>query len=182
MLAAPMLIMALKRPLAAGFAFCIMTAFLSDVFDGIVARRMGIATSFLRRLDSIADTVFCASAVAAIWLLYPGTIRDHLALMLILVGLELLRYVFDFAKFHREASYHMWSSKLWGLALYAAFFSVLVLACSGATVYAALWIGIAADLEGLAISFVLPTWHHDVPTLFHAWRIRGTFRPARLSK
>lgn len=158
--------------MAAGFAFCIVAAFLSDVFDGIIARRMGIATPALRRLDSLADTVFCASAVAAIWLLNPGIIRDHLALLLVLASLELFRYVFDFAKCRREASYHMWSSKLWGLALYAAFFSVLVLGHSGVFVDATLWIGIVTDLEGLVISVVLPTWHHDVPTVFHAWRIR----------
>lgn len=177
-----MLVMALKWPSAAGFALCIVTALLSDIFDGIIARRMGIATPALRRLDSVADTVFCASAVAAIWLVHPGTIRSHIALLLALVALELFRYVFDFAKFRREASYHMWSSKLWGLALYTAFFSVLVAGRGGVFVDAALWIGIVADLEGLSISIVLTTWHHDVPTLFHAWRMRHTPKPNRLSE
>jgi len=34
-------------------------------------------------------------------------------------------------------------------------------------------IAIVADLEGLAISLVLRTWQSDVPSLFHALRIRN---------
>jgi CDP-diacylglycerol--glycerol-3-phosphate 3-phosphatidyltransferase len=33
-------------------------------------------------------------------------------------------------------------------------------------------LGIVSDLEGLAVSLVLPEWRHDVPSLVHAWRLR----------
>ena len=36
----------------------------------------------------------------------------------------------------------------------------------------ALWLGIATDLEGLAMSLILPIWRRDVKTLAAAWRIR----------
>jgi CDP-diacylglycerol--glycerol-3-phosphate 3-phosphatidyltransferase len=66
----------------------------------------------------------------------------------------------------------MWSSKLWGIALFAGFLSVLGYGSSGLLVTLAVYIGILADLEGLAISVVLTEWKSDVPTLLHALRLR----------
>jgi CDP-diacylglycerol--glycerol-3-phosphate 3-phosphatidyltransferase len=37
-----------------------------------------------------------------------------------------------------------------------------------------IYIGKLADLEGLAISMILPEWKTDVPTFMHALRSRGT--------
>lgn len=87
-------------------------------------------------------------------------------------GVTHVRYVFDAVKFRREASYHMWSSKLWGIALFAGFFSLLALGSNDMFLTAAIYIGIIADLEGLAISMILRDWKSDVPTLLHALRLR----------
>jgi hypothetical protein len=38
-----------------------------------------------------------------------------------------------------------------------------------------LGMGILCDLEGLAMSVVMPVWRKDVKTLAEAWRIRGRF-------
>jgi CDP-diacylglycerol--glycerol-3-phosphate 3-phosphatidyltransferase len=86
--------------------------------------------------------------------------------------LELLRYVVDYAKYRRETSYHMWSSKLWGIFLFAGFLSLLGFGHAGVLVTLAIVMGIVADIEGLLISAVLKDWRHDVPTVVHAWRIR----------
>lgn len=90
----------------------------------------------------------------------------------VVVALQVARYAYDLRKFGREASYHMWSSKLWGIALFAGFFSLLALGQPGWPVAAAIWVGAVADLEGLAISAVL-RWTHDVPSFVHAWRVRS---------
>lgn len=165
--------LALAYPSRTLFGACLITAFLSDVFDGILARRLGVATPALRRLDSIADTIFYVAAIFAAWYLHPDAIREYRGAFAVLIALELLRYVFDYLKFRREAAYHMWSSKLWGIALFAAFFVLLAMDVSGWPIALAIYLGILADLEGLAISVVLPVWRADVPTLVHALRIRS---------
>lgn len=179
-LAPVMITLALTSASRAGFGACLLVAFLSDVFDGKIARRLGIATPFLRRLDSIADSVFYVAATYCVWLLHPDVILGHAMSLLLLLGLELGRYVFDFLKFKKEASYHMWSSKLWGLALFVAFFSVLVFSNAGIAVSCAIYLGLLADTEGLMISLVLPRWKNDVPTLFHALRLRRASLSAAL--
>jgi len=176
-LLAPVVVaLALRWPSQVAFGACLAVAFLSDVFDGVIARRLGIATPGLRRLDSIADTIFYVAVTFAAWHLYPQVIRDHAVALGVLVGLELARYAFDLAKFRREASYHMWSSKLWGIVLFAAFFALLAGGYTGPWMGAPLYVGIAADLEGLAISWVLPQWQADVPSIVHALRARAAAR------
>ena len=153
-------------------AACLVTAFVSDVLDGIIARRLKVATPALRRFDSLADSLFYLAAVFCAWHLYPEVIRAHQLALGALFGLEIARLLFDIAKFGREASYHMWSSKLWGISLFLAFLSLLACGQSGLAISFAIYLGIAADIEGLAISIVLRRWRTDVPSLVHAWRER----------
>lgn len=158
------------------FGACLVAALVTDVFDGIIARRLGVATPALRRLDSVADSLFYVAAAAAAWHLYPAAITRRLVPLAVLAVLELARYAFDAVKFGREASYHMWSSKLWGLALFAGFYSLLARGSDSVLLSAAIVLGILADLEGLAISLVLPDWKSDVPTIVHAFRLSVSSR------
>ncbi len=169
-----LLILALEYPDAILFGICLTLAFLSDVFDGIIARRLQIATANLRRLDSVADSTFYVCATLVAWLLYPNVFIDHSTALLLLLALELIRYAFDFLKFRRETSYHMWSSKLWGIFLFLGFFSLLSLGQQGSLIAIAIYAGIIADLEGLAISLVLTEWRADVPSLVHAVHLRDS--------
>lgn len=172
LLAPVVVLLSLFAPLPQAFAVCLVAAFVSDIFDGVLARRLKIATANLRRLDSVADTLFYAACVFAAWHLYPATITQHAVSLVVLAALEVMRYALDYLKFRREASYHMWSSKVWGIALFAGFFGLLVMGSSGAVVSCAIYLGIIADVEGLLISLALPRWQPDVPTLFHSVRLR----------
>jgi CDP-diacylglycerol--glycerol-3-phosphate 3-phosphatidyltransferase len=167
------LALALTHPDNALFAICLILAFLSDYFDGVIARHCGIATAELRRLDSIADSIFYIAALFAAWHLHSALLVPYFPSLGALLALEAVRYVFDYMKFGKEASYHMWSSKLWGVALFTGFFALLVNEAAGWPVTLAIYIGLVADFEGLAISVVLPRWQADVPTIFHAFRLRA---------
>ena len=168
LLAPVILVIGFINPSAPAFAACLVVAFLSDYFDGVLARRLGVATSNLRRLDSIADTLFYVCAALAAYATAPQLLQPHYGALAILFALEVLRYAYDLLKFGKEASYHMWSSKLWGLLLFLAMFSVLVLHAGGWIAAVCIYWGILTDIEGLAISATLQTWRTDVPTLWHA--------------
>jgi len=178
LLAPVVVLLAIFHPSQPAFGACLIVAFLSDVFDGILARRLNVATPDLRRLDSITDTIFYVCTALAVWHLYPSVISLHMTALTALVGLEAARYIFDFRKFGREASYHMWSSKLWGIALFVGIFSLLVFGSSGIAVSAAIYLGIIADIEGLVISIIIREWKSDIPTFVHAYRQRVTIESA----
>lgn len=173
-LAPVVLATAVLQPSRAVFGACLVAALVSDYFDGVLARRMGVATPALRRLDSITDSIFYACALVAALLTSYASLEPHLPALGLLLAVEALRYGYDFRKFGKEASYHMWSSKLWGLLLFVGTWSLLVLDSGGWPVALAIYWGILADLEGLAISMTLRTWRADVPTLWHARRLLRT--------
>lgn len=150
----------------------ILTAgFLSDVFDGIIARKLGVSTERLRSLDSWADTSFYICVFGVSLYLYFPIIKEHSGPILLLLSLEVVRHVFDQIKYGKSASYHMWSAKLWGIFLFLGFVELLGFGEIGVFFKAAVILGILTDIEGLLSSLILSSWRADVPTIYHAYKI-----------
>ena len=139
------------------FAGVVLVAFVSDYFDGVIARRLGVASAELRHFDSRADLVFYATAAWAVWRLHPDVVRSVAVPGLIVIGLDVVRHVFDFVKFGRDVAYHAWSSKVWGLSLALALVLLMAFGVSRPFVGIAVVLGLIAQIEGLLISVVLPS-------------------------
>jgi len=157
----------------------LLAGFLSDVLDGVVARRTGRATPALRRLDSSVDTVFYLAIAAAGWLLFREELRPTLPWIAAVIGTELLTNAVSWLRFRREASYHSFSAKLFGLSLFLALL-VLFVVGTGALIVPATVIGLVSHAENLAITALLPEWRHDVRSIFTALRIRRSIAPGSL--
>ena len=152
-------------------AAMLLAGFVSDILDGVVARRYGAITPFLRRLDSATDTIFYLATAYSAWTLHPALLRALTwPIVVVLVG-EATNYLVALLVFRREASYHAWSAKLWGALLFLALM-VLFGTGSAALLPLALVSGIIAQCDSLAITVVLPVWRPDVPSVWHAWRLR----------
>lgn len=158
----------------AWLAVIVLVALVSDILDGVLARRWGNETPMLRVSDSIADTVFYLGVAGALWILMPDVFRNNRYLFTALFTLEGLRYLFDFLKYRRTASYHSHLAKLWGIVLAVAMIGVFAFAGSEILVRTALGVGIAVNIEGIVMSAMLPRWKNDVKTLGAAWRLRST--------
>jgi CDP-diacylglycerol--glycerol-3-phosphate 3-phosphatidyltransferase len=161
------------------FAVILIAALISDIGDGMLARRWGCSTIRLRVADSAVDTVFYLGVAAAVILQYPQVFRANVILLLVLFVFETARYCLDYLRFRRMASYHSYLAKAWGLLLTAASVSLL---CFGrfpfmATIAIA-W-GILCDAEGLAISLILREWTPDVKTLAKALELRRSVLVAK---
>ena len=161
----------LTRNGSAVVAVLLVVGFLSDVFDGVVARRTGTATPILRRLDSSVDTVFYLGIAVAAWMLHRAELRPLLPLILLVIATEIGTNALCWLRFRREASYHAWSARVFGLVLFAALL-ILFAVGSPALIFPAIVAGLLAHLENAAITLVLPEWRYDVRSLFAAWQIR----------
>ncbi|WP_083763644.1 CDP-alcohol phosphatidyltransferase family protein [Candidatus Korobacter versatilis] len=160
---------------------CIVAEVVLDIFDGIVARRLGVATPLLRRMDSVMDTIFYLAILYIGWKVHYDVLWERRWLLAGLIAMELLRYSFDYLKFRREAAYHMYSSKAWGLLLGAAVIALLGFNISGWLLSAALVVGILCDVEGLVISWLLYESVEDVPHIARALQLRREQRQRRRS-
>lgn len=149
-------------------AALLIAGFVSDILDGEIASRMGIATPTLRYADTLVDTVFYASAAAAMAIVVPTAFDGAGFLLVALVTIHVSRATFEVTKYGRVASYHMWSAKALGVLLAVAIASCLATGRPNALLTLALWVGIGNELEGFAASAILPAWRVDVPSIVHA--------------
>jgi phosphatidylglycerophosphate synthase len=160
---------AFPGPLLAGV---LAAGFLSDLIDGRLARRMGLATPALRYADTLVDTAFYVAAAAALAIAVPGAFDGTGVLLVTLVTLHVSRATFEVTKYGRIASYHMWSAKALGVLLAVAIAASFVTGRPNVLLTFAFWLAIANELEGFAASVILPAWRADVPSLAHAMRGR----------
>jgi phosphatidylglycerophosphate synthase len=151
-------------------AAVLMAGFVSDVVDGIVARRMGIATPDLRRADTLVDTAFYTAAAFAVRLAVPAVFAGCALPLSILFAVHVSRSTFELTKFGRLAAYHLWSSKVLGVAIVTMMTTVLLTARPLAIVGVVLWAAVLNELEGFMTSAILPVWTPDVPSLVHGLR------------
>lgn len=150
----------------------IVIGVLSDIFDGIIARRLQISTQKLRRLDSSADQIFFMAEAVATYLQCPDFFKTHSLQIAILLGFEGLTYIVCFIKFRKEIATHSFGAKLWTLVLCATLIEI-VWHCQSAILFEiCFWFGLVTRLEIIAIILTLKAWTNDVPTIYHARQLR----------
>ena len=172
-IACPLIVAGAWRGWAGGWLGAIVVvALLSDIYDGVLARRWGNETSRLRVSDSITDTFFYLGVLAALWIREPQVLLGNWKWLVALLGFETFRYGFDFLKFGKVASYHSYLSKSWGLLIAVAVVGVLSFGGLRWLIWVALMFGLVVNAEGLAMSLMLPRWKNDVKTLGRAWELR----------
>ena len=145
---------------------------LSDILDGIIARKQNISSASLRRMDSQADMVFWLSIGLATWILFPQLISSNSFSISVILAMEASCYLISFLKFKKETCTHTFLSKMWGLSLLAAFSSLIGFNHAGFPFHLAIVLGLISHLDRILITLILPKWTHDVPSAYHAYLIR----------
>jgi phosphatidylglycerophosphate synthase len=150
--------------------------FVSDVIDGMIARRLKVVTERLRVADSWADTSFYVCVALAVWLRHRPLLGPFILPLLIVLGMMAVNWIVAMLKFGRALSFHAYSSKLWGLSLFVASVALLGFSYAGVFLWAVIIVGIAGHLEGFAMTLILPRWAHDVSGIPEALRLRSALR------
>ncbi|WP_162852696.1 CDP-alcohol phosphatidyltransferase family protein [Dinghuibacter silviterrae] len=148
---------------------CLWAGLVSDIFDGIIARRLGVATDALRKWDAWVDLVFWLAAGVCIWMLNGRLLQTHVAWIVLLFVLEPVSDLINFIKFRKSGCAHNWLSKLWGILLLITF---TILLAGGAPVLLfriCLGLGVASMLDRILISSLLPKPECDIPSFYQAY-------------
>jgi len=159
----------------AWFIVGFVVAFLSDIFDGVIARRLGVSTASLRRADSWADVCLYLCVGVSAFLVHPDVIIAFCNPLSAVVGIQLIWWVVNLAKYGQPASYHTYSAKAWGVTLFVATIALFSFGYGGLTLSFAIAVGIIHTLEEIAMTLILPQWTHDVLSIVHALRLRQSY-------
>jgi CDP-diacylglycerol--glycerol-3-phosphate 3-phosphatidyltransferase len=162
--------------MGAAFLVALVVSLTSDVLDGWIARKSGGATPLGAKLDSWGDLATYVSLPLFAWWLWPEVLRAEAPFMVA----GLLAYFAPIAagliRWRRITSYHTWAAKGTSVVMGAA---LLCLFAGGPAwpFQVAVVLLVLEALEELAITATLPRLHSDVPSLWHALRIRSSERP-----
>jgi phosphatidylglycerophosphate synthase len=171
---APLLLFdALDRQTGAGFIIGYIIAVLSDIFDGIIARRLNVSTPQLRQADSWADICLYLCIAASTWLVYPQVILDFRVPLLLAIAAQLILFTISLIKFSKFPSFHTYTAKIWGLMLLVATVGLFGFGYAP-TLWLAIILCVVNSLEEIVMTLILPTWHCDILSIFHALALRQT--------
>lgn len=160
----------------AWFIVGFVAAFLSDIFDGVIARRLGVSTPQLRQADSWADVCFYICVFASAWLVHSDVVIAFSTPLLMVLFAQIAWWIVNLVKYGKPASYHTYSAKVWGITLFIATIALFSFDYAGIALWLAIIVGIIHSVEEIVMTLVLPTWTHDVLSIFHALRLRREFQ------
>jgi CDP-diacylglycerol--glycerol-3-phosphate 3-phosphatidyltransferase len=152
------------------FLVGLAAAFLSDIFDGVLARRMGRVSVQLREADGLTDVWFYAWLAASAWWSHRAVIIDAALPILLMLGAQLLAWLIDWIRYRRFSNYHAYSAKLWGITLFVATVALFGSDTGGIFFWVAAVAGLICTAEEIAITLTLDVWTCDVPSIVHARR------------
>jgi phosphatidylglycerophosphate synthase len=150
----------------------IVIGLLTDIFDGIIARHLNISSVKMRRMDSNVDMFFWICIVISAYILSPAFFHTNWFKLVILIAFEATSYAFSYIKFKKEVATHAIGSKAWALVLFATLIQLVATGNSITLFNICFYLGLLTRLEVILMLIVIKKWTNDIPTLYHAFRIR----------
>ena len=152
------------------FLALLAISLLTDFIDGFLARRFYWTSEFGTKLDSWGDFAIYMTVPVCAWWLWPEVIKREAFFVVLVIGAYSLPFIFGFGKFKRLPSYHTWSAKVAAVVMSVAVFILFIFNISWPFHCAAILQALVA-FEEIAITLLLPDWHCNVPSFWHAVKL-----------
>ena len=157
------------------FVGLLVAALLTDAFDGFLARRLHAESELGRKLDSLADYLVMITGIAGIALLWPDIMRRELAWVATGLVAFFAVVIYGFVRLGRAPCYHTWASKILAVACGPTLIPLLA-EWSAVPFHGVMTLLVLCGAEEILIAALVP-WHvGEMPTVWHAWRLRRTVR------
>ena len=140
--------------------------FLTDVFDGIIARKLNVASEKLRVWDSNVDQFFWLSVLFTVFYLNQDFLFANWKWIALIILLEANCYIVSFIKFKKTIATHSYMAKLWAISLLAFLIDLSLNTDSTYIFWICIFLGIISRLEIIVIILKLKKWRADVSSVF----------------
>ena len=154
------------------FKWLIALSFLTDLFDGYLARRHHAVSIFGARLDSVADDLTILAGMVCVVAFRYEFLNQQIILFLLLLILYLVQLIVALLKYGKPTGFHTYTAKaaavLQGVFLVLLFFFTQPFY----VLFYVAFLFTALDLvEEIVLVFILPQWQADIKGLF--WLMRS---------
>lgn len=148
------------------FAIFLIISLVSDILDGVIARRFHMETELGAKLDSFADNFNYLLAFAGMIVFKMEDLRPHLPSFYVFIGMLVLTVIVSLIKFRKFPSFHLYITKIGGY-IQGAFIIVLFTLGFYAPFYyfVIIWAVIGA-IEHIAIQMIIPEMRSNVKGLY----------------
>jgi phosphatidylglycerophosphate synthase len=146
---------------------------LSDIYDGVLARKFHVATPFLRRYDSATDIVYYLFILTVLWIQSRQVLKQTWWAILILLATEAACIVVCRVRFGKYPATHTYLAKFYGLCLLSGLVALLVFNAPGWVIIALMVVALITNAEIIAIHFAMDAPPVDVSSIFARRKLRG---------
>jgi CDP-diacylglycerol--glycerol-3-phosphate 3-phosphatidyltransferase len=144
----------------------LVIATLSDIYDGVLARRFGVATPALRRYDSVTDVIYYLFILASAFLLCRPVIAQNWLFIVLILLSEAGCILVSCLRFGKYPATHSYLAKFYGLCLLAALIALLVFNASAWVIIALTVVALVTNVEIILIHFIMDAPPVDVRSIF----------------
>lgn len=158
-------------PFSALFWVLYLSSGLTDILDGLLARKLHLESTLGANLDSMADVVFAASLT----IFTVKNLNIPRWLWLCALPIALLRfasYGIGFYKYHEFTALHTWANKLTGILIFTA--PILYCLC-GLWITAGILCAVAfgSACEELIVTVKSKELNRNCEGILHSWLIKS---------
>ena len=143
----------------------LITGTLSDIYDGVLARRYGVATPALRRYDSITDLFYYLFILVVLWRLSHAVMVANVPAIILILVLEVLVIMVCYLKFGTYPAAHTWLAKFYGLYLLFSIATLLAFDAGSWAVISLALVALVTDGEIIAMHLLSPVASVDVRSI-----------------
>jgi CDP-diacylglycerol--glycerol-3-phosphate 3-phosphatidyltransferase len=171
LLLVPVLLLLAWTGLPKLFFTAFVISLVTDCLDGYFARRLNQMTRLGTKLDSWADMATWLALPLCAWWLRPDALRQEAVWLAAGIGCYVMSVLVGFLKYRRLIGYHTWGAKALAWLMGGAAL-VLFAGGPGWVLRLAMPVVIVSAMEEIAMTLVLPDWRANVPSLWHALKLR----------
>ena len=155
------------------FVAVYLFAWLTDVLDGYLARRLQQMSRFGMQLDTAADYFLIVSGLWWLTKLSPDSYHGHGVFWCTVVASVAIPQLVALAKLRGPAGFHLWSDKITGGIANATFLSRIVNGVYPLPVALLATCCVLEGIEQIAVCLLVSDpYAHPRPTIFHYLRAK----------
>jgi cardiolipin synthase (CMP-forming) len=154
------------------FAIFLIISLVSDILDGVIARRFHMETELGAKLDSFADNFNYLLAFTGMIVFKMEDLRPHLPSFFVFIGMLVLTVAVSLIKFRKFPSFHLYTTKIGGYIQGAFIIVLFTLGFYAPFYYFVITWAIIGAVEHITIQMIIPEMRSNVKGLYWVLRER----------